>query len=295
MSKWCGVGLLVLFVCFPRISSRGISSGLETGLLVLMPSIFPYMVVSQVAMKTGGIHLFCRMFQKNQKLKPILELLIPSLFCGYPTGARLASNAYNKNKITKFQLYQMFGFGNIPGFGFTVSYVGGVLYQSVWLGLQIYLSFLFASLILMGISCAMIKQEETGLFSQEKERFLSFPSALVESVTESSLTMVSLICFVCFFSSLISYLQSFLQDGPLCSVLCAILEITAGLPLLSKFFPLPFVIFFTAFSGLCVIFQSIFFDKTNAVNLLYLLILRSIYGITCVLCFFGMGYLFGQF
>lgn len=288
MSGWCGIALFVIFLCFPKIAADGISIGLEKGLLVLMPSIFPYMVVSQTVIKTGGARFLSQLFpEKSSKLA---ELLVPSLFCGYPTGARLASAAYDKNEITKRELYRMYGFGNIPGFGFTVSYLGGVLYQSIRLGVQIYLSFLCASLLLFVISG---KKEEpsdkTGGIKTGKR--LSFSSALVESVTESSLAMVSLICFVCFFSSLICLLCSFLFDSPLCAALCSAMEITTGLPLLMKYFPLPFAIFFTGFSGICVLFQSLSFDRKNAVNLLWLFLLRSIYGIVSVGCFYGIRWL----
>ncbi|MBO5408059.1 MAG: hypothetical protein J6A61_01425 [Clostridia bacterium] len=285
MSRWFGIALFVLFLCFPKVAANGISMGLEKGLLVLMPAIFPYMVVSQTVIKTGGARFLSSLFPGKQN--KIAELLVPSLFCGYPTGARMASTAYDNNEITKRELYLMYGFGNIPGFGFSVAYLGGVLYQSIRLGVQIYLSFLCASLVLIGIT--MKTKKTTNRFPlPSAERALPFSSALVESVTESSMAIVSLICFVCFFSSLICFLQTFLSDSPLCAALCTMLEITSGLPLLLKYFPLSFAIFFTGFSGICVLFQSLFFDRKNAVNLLWLFLLRSIYGIVSVGCFYGL-------
>ncbi len=289
MSRWLGIGIFILFLCYPKIAADGISKGLEKGFLVLMPAIFPYMVVSQILMKTGGATYLERIFCKNKDSK-MYKLIIPSLFCGYPTGARLASVAYDNNEITKRELYQMYGFFNIPGFGFSVSYLGGVLYQSVGLGIRIYLSFLCASLLL-GWFFQKKDDISFGKTIKPVEKPLPFSTALVESVSESALAILSLICFVCFFSSLICFLRSFLPDSPLCSALCSIIEITSGLPLLIQHFPLPFAIFFTGFSGICVMFQSIFFDKKNAVNLLSLFLLRSIYGIVSVGCFYGIRFL----
>ena len=289
MSRWLGIGIFILFLCCPSIAADGISKGLEKSFLVLMPAIFPYMVVSQILIKTGGGAYLEKIFCKNKDSK-MYHLIIPSLFCGYPTGARLASTAYDKNEITKRELYQMYGFFNIPGFGFSVSYLGGVLYQSVGLGIRIYLSFLCAS-ILLGYFFGRNDNISTEKIKKISEKPLPFSRALVESVSESSLAMLSLICFVCFFSSVICLIRSFLPDSPLCAALCTIIEITSGLPLLIQHFPLPFAIFFTAFSGICVMFQSIFFDKKNAVNLLSLFLLRSIYGIVSVGCFYGISFL----
>lgn len=291
MSKWFGLGLLILFICFPKIASEGISLGLEKGLLVLMPAIFPYMVVSQVFIKTGGVRPILVLFKKENRLKNIIPVLLPSLFCGYPTGARLASLAYDNNEISKRELYGMYGFGNIPGFGFCVGYVGGVLYNSFTLGLQMYLSFLIASLLLWIFWMPGKNPKNQNFAFVKQETALPFSTALVEAVTESAIAMLSLICFVCFFSSIICFIKSFLKNTPLCWLLCAGLEITTGLSMIVAHFPLSSAMFFTAFSGLCVMFQSLSFDKRKAVNLLWLMAFRSIYGVVSVVVFYGIHFL----
>ncbi len=292
MSKWLGMGLLILFVAFPQTVKAGISVGLENGFLVLMPALFPYMVVSQIFVKTGGAQWVSRYCKVGKLSKKGVGILVPALFCGYPTGARLSALAYNNKEISKRELLLLFSFGNVPGFGFTVSYLGGVLYGSFSLGIQIYLAYITASLLL----CTLFSMK----FSKEKvqnnpnwDKALPFSAALVEAVTESSLAMVSLICFVCFFSSLNCFFSSLLQNpklGALCSVF---LEITSGLPQTVKLFPLSVSVFFAGFSGLCVMFQAICFDRQNAVNLLIFIISRSLYGMVSVLLFWGIRLIAG--
>ncbi|MBP3448770.1 MAG: hypothetical protein J6K51_07105 [Clostridia bacterium] len=283
MSKWFGMVLLFLFIAFPGVVKEGISSGLEKSFLVLMPALFPYMVVSQIFIKTGGASVFSRFLQVGNLSKKGVELLVPSLFCGYPTGARLSSFAYNNNEISKRELLLLFSFGNIPGFGFTVSYLGGVLFKSFRFGVMIYLSYLTASVLLCFLFSLSLPRQSTQSAPQQK--CVSFGQALTEAVTESSLSMVSLICFVCFFSSLIHLLSTLRLPSALGVCLEAFLEITYGLESLAKFYGIMPTVFFAGFSGLCVLFQSLSFDQKNAVNLPLLFTARCLYGIVSVLIF----------
>lgn len=292
MSKWLGIGLLFLFIAFPQIVKAGISAGLENGFLVLMPALFPYMVVSQIFVKTGGAQWISRYCKVGKLSKTGVGILMPALFCGYPTGARLSAFAYNNKEISKRELLLLFSFGNVPGFGFTVSYLGGVLYGSFSLGLQIYLAYITASLLLCTLFSMRFPKEEMSK-ALKCSKPLPFSVALVESVTESALGMVSLICFVCFFSSLNCFLSSLLQNPKLCALCSAFLEITLGLPLTAKLFPLSVSVFFSGFSGLCVMFQALSFDGKNAVNLLIFMVSRSLYGMVSVLLFWGIRLIAG--
>lgn len=292
MSKWLGIGLLALFVAFPQMVRDGIASGLENGLTVLMPALFPYMVASQIFVKTGGAQWISRRVRLGRLSPKSVGILLTSLFCGYPTGARLSALAYNDNEISKRELLLLFSFGNVPGFGFTVSYLGGMLFQSFSLGLKMYAAYIAASLLLcLFFSYALPESQKTSITATEAP--LPFSTALVEGVTESSLAMVSLICFVCFFSSLNGFLAKLLPSASWSAICSAFLEITSGLPLTAGEFPLLVSVFFAGFSGLCVLFQSLYFDRKNAVNLLVLMVARSLYGIVAVLLFCGIHLLVG--
>ncbi len=295
MSAWYAMGMLILFLLFPGIVKEGMQIGLEKGLFVLMPALFPYMVVSQLVIKTGAAQHICRMLPKKNLNPHLLELLLPSLFCGYPTGARLASMAYNEHRtITKQELRLMYAFGNIPGCGFCISFLGGVLYSDYILGVKMYLSYLLASVMLCSMGSRFQKELLCKRESSAKNPiFLPFTRAFTQSVSESAMAMVSLICFVCFFSCVISLVCAVGHNAVFSGVAAAFLEITTGLQLISQIAGKYAVVFFGGFSGICVMFQSLFFDKENAVNLLHLLGYRIIYGIGSMICFYGICLLTG--
>ncbi len=288
MSKWTGWGLLFWFICFPDAVKNGIANGLELGGRVLIPAIFPYLVISGVLVKTGTLQGISKILRMGNLSKNARELLIPSLFCGYPTGARLSAFAYDNGSITKQEFTLLFLFSNIPGFGFAVSYLGGI-FGGVTSGILIYLSFLLASLSLIWYSARKLPTDNLKCLwkwkeaKEQKEQNIS--DALVESVSESAQTMVTLLFFVCFFSSLIELLKQLPFPKNFFPIGASFLEITTGLSLLSQSYPIEVSVFFCGFSGLSVMFQSLYFDKKHAVNFLRLFIGRTVYGILSV-CYF---------
>ncbi len=295
-----------MFLCFPDAVKNGVVNGLNLGERVLVPSIFPYLVISGILVKTGAFVNLCKKIKIGALSEPARELLIPSLFCGYPTGARLSAFAYDNGSITKQEYTLLFIFANIPGFGFAVSYLGG-FFDSHILGILIYVSFLLASLTILWFFAKRMSTEHSDLLWQAEKskeqraakisKELKEPKepkepkkqkisdALVESVSESSQTMVSLLFFVCFFASLIDLLEKAPLPAGFFPMGATFLEITTGLSLLAKSYPIEVIVFFCGFSGLSVMFQSLYFDKNRAVNFLRLFLGRIVYG-TISVCYF---------
>ncbi len=303
MSKWTGWGLLIWFLLCPDALKNGIQKGVELGGGVLVPSIFPYLVISGILVKTGALQGISKHIRIGNLSQPAREMLIPSLFCGYPTGARLASMAYQNNSISKGEFRLLFVFSNIPGFGFSVAYLGS-LFGNSFDGVLSYLSFLFASVTLLWFFGRKLPQtilrkeiKETKERNERNERKeiknMKLSEALVESVSESAQTMVSLLFFVCFFSSLIDLLGGLSLPEACFPIGAAFLEITTGTVLLKEWYPMEVIVFFCGFSGLSVLFQSLYFDKKYAVNFPALFLGRVVYGIVSVCYFMLLRLLFG--
>ncbi len=290
-----------MFICFPDAVKSGVINGLELGGRVLVPSIFPYLVISGILVKTGALLPISQKIRIGTLSESARELLIPSLFCGYPTGARLSAFAYDNGSITKQEYTWLFMFANIPGFGFAVSYLGGFFDNHI-IGILIYLSFLLASLTLVCFFAKKIPKEHPDLLWQTRKlkeqkipkntKRQKISDALVESVSESSQTMVSLLFFVCFFASLIDLLKKVPLPVGFFPMGATFLEITTGLSLLANHYPVEVIVFFCGFSGLSVIFQSLYFDKNRAVNFLRLFLGRIVYGTVSVCYFVILRFLF---
>jgi hypothetical protein len=291
MSKVYSGIILIIFILFPNAVKDGIKTGLDNGFLILLPAIFPYMIVSLIFVRTGGSDYIAKYLYRFFNFicgltKKGVSIYILALFCGYPNGARLASIAYGNGEIDKSELLKLFAFSNIPGFGFCVAFFGGSVFKDINLGIKIYLSFVVASVIFAVLLSFIYKGKEC--FQKETVN-VDISQAIVSSILDSTTSIISVIAFVCFFSSIINIIAVHTNNAIFMAIISAFLEITIGSTNIVKAFnpniSIYLCVFFFAFSGLSIIFQSLSFLKKNDINILLFLFLRVLYAIISVITF----------
>ena len=96
MSKTLGILITLLFMLFPAYVKEGMIRGLEISAFSLTPSLFPYMVISGIFLNSGGLEVASEIFQRFSGRifhfsKNACGGFVLSLFCGYPTGARIST------------------------------------------------------------------------------------------------------------------------------------------------------------------------------------------------------------
>jgi hypothetical protein len=291
MSKVYSGLILLIFILFPDAVKNGVKTGLENGFSILLPALFPYMVVSLIFVRTGGATYISKFLYPLFSwlcglTKKGVSIYILALFCGYPNGARLASFAYNNKEIDKVELLKLFAFSNIPGFGFCVAFFGGSLFNDINLGIKIYLSFVVASMIFAVLLSFIYKGKE---YPEKESKNLDISQAIVSSILESVNSIIAVIAFVCFFSSIINIIGTTINNPIFTAIMSAFFEITVGSATIIKTFDpnisIYLCVFFFGFSGLSIIFQSLSFLKKNDINILLFLFLRIIYAILSVIIF----------
>lgn len=295
MSKVYSGIILIIFILFPNAVKDGIKLGLENSFSILLPAIFPYMVVALIFVRTGGANFISSIFYPIFKYlcgltKKGFSIFVISLFCGYPNGARLASFAYTNNEIDKIELIKLFAFSNIPGFGFCVSFFGGSVFNDIDLGVKIYLSFVIASFIFSILLSFFYKGLE---YKENEVENLDISKAIVTAILDSVNAIISVIAFVCFFSGIINIISNNTNNPVFTAIISAFLEITIGSAnIINTFEPQTAIylcVFFFGLSGLSIMFQSLSFLKKNDINILLFLFLRFIYAIISVITFRIIG------
>jgi len=174
-------------------------------------------------------------------------------------------------KNNRKEALRLFSFGNVPGFGFCVSFLG-LLTGDIKTGVEIYLCFVCASLILNYVFSFYLKDKEN--YDLKNFNYNSLAVSITESVKEGVLSIINVIGYAVFFSSVSKLINN--------NYMGAFLEITSGVPKLDNIYE---IVFFTGFSGLSVIFQSLSFKKTNA-PILFILFARFLFAILSVLLFY---------
>ncbi len=149
------LGLLAVtagLVLYPKEMVASAREGVEMCFNVLIPSLFPFFVVSNLTVSLGlADRLGGLMSPVMEPLfnvgGPCAPALILGLIGGYPVGARTVINLYTSGRCSKAEAERLLAFCNNSGPAFILGVVGAGIFESSSLGVALYLIHMAASLL----------------------------------------------------------------------------------------------------------------------------------------------------
>ena len=209
--------ILIFFILLllknPEIATKCITNGISLCLTTVIPSLFPFMILTELLLSCGFAEWFGKYLGSPiAALFGITKQSATAVFlgfvCGFPVGARMAVGLYDRNVIDKKECERLLGFCNLPSIAFLVSVVGSSLYQSKRFGIFLWLTCM-VSAALVGI-CT--RKKEAPL---KKAPPLAHPSVGVSSVTlavtSASTAMISVCAYILFFGTVLGCLSHVLD------------------------------------------------------------------------------------
>lgn len=256
--------LLILLLAMPSVSIQGAANGLLLWFHVVLPTLAPFMICTQLITLFGGMELlmrpcapfFRRVFQLDSAGGYIL---LCGLLCGYPLGAKLCADFYRRKLITEQEGKYLLSICNHPSPMFLLGYVKNQLPPET-----------SALLILL---CLYLPIFPLSLLA----RNIYHPSSSIHQITirpnpHTSMSLDDILMSVCDtlvliggYIMLFTILTSWIQNIPFLSakaaaLLSGITEITTGVHQIcsSNTFSAPLfpVIASVSFGGLSGLFQT---------------------------------------
>ena len=143
----------VMFLLHAQTSASAIVNGLQICCKSILPSLFPFFVVTNLWISLGyGEQLSCaaapimtRMFHLPGAAASALVL---SCCGGYPVGAQTIVSLYGTKQISKNDAEQALLFCNNAGPAFVFGILGGTLFHSILLGAALFLIHLISALLI---------------------------------------------------------------------------------------------------------------------------------------------------
>lgn len=265
------IGLLAAvcsLVIFPNESVSAAKEGLSLSAGVVLPSLFPFFVVSSLMIKTGAVE------KVGKVLAPAVRRLfntgtagasafIMGILGGYPLGAKTVANLYEHNCCTKSEAEHLLGFCSNSGPAFILGACGAGVFHSSSVGLLLLLSHVLAAVVVGIIFRKGCPTKSNAVFSSSG-KLDAFPVAFVGAVKESFRSILDICGFVIFFAVIIEMLSktSLLPDGFVGIQIQGFVELTAGILELNQFpkvLALPAASFMLGWGGLCVHCQALSF------------------------------------
>ena len=122
------VSFFVLMLCFPQITFSGASRGLLLWFQVLLPTLLPFMILSNLLIRTNYV------FYISRFLKPFFKrvfhisdtscyVVFVGFLCGYPLGAKTAADCVRLGQISKEEGQYLLSFANNSSLMYIISFL----------------------------------------------------------------------------------------------------------------------------------------------------------------------------
>lgn len=251
-----GAAFLVLILDSP-LALEGARAGMELCIRTVVPSLFPFFVLSMVVTE----NLSSGTFRPVTALGTVLGIsegaapvLIPAMLGGYPVGAKCVGDLCQSNQISKEEAERLLAFCSNAGPSFLFGMVSGCFPEqnTVWLLWLVHLSGAF-------LTAAVIPKvkEETRKYTQKNDAE-SKPILL-----SAARAMFLVCCWVILFRIVLTFLEQWflwLLPDWVQVLSMGFLELTNGICGLSQIADVEIRFLLCAcmlsFGGLCVVFQT---------------------------------------
>ncbi len=292
LSKYMTLSFFAFFTAalvlkFPSEAGEGIVSGINLCLYTLIPSLYPFMLISNFCAEAGilpGDNKVVDFIMKKLFALPgkCAAVILFSLVGGLPVGVKMAQTLFQKGMITEKQGKRLMLFCVNPGPAFVISYVGNSLYKSEKTGLILYVSIIISSLILGVLSRFIFPNEAVSKIS-ESVHYESCGTALKNSVTKSSRNLFEISSWVIAFCCVLVLVEKIISNQGMLFISRCLLEITTGCKNAASALSVPAVAGVIGFSGVCAHFQL--WTSFTSVNLSYkyFLVTRIVNGALSIL------------
>ena len=288
-------------ILFSKECAEGAIRGILLSLKILIPTLFPFMVLSSFIIKSGLSSVLGKPFEKAMKLlfglnKNFASVMILGMLGGYPVAAKGISSLYENGDASIEECKNASLYMVCAGPGFIINYVGVSLYSDKRIGVLL----LFAqicSVIICGIINKITRKEKfcSNTKSEKKSnKSNNFCSSLVEAVYEGSKGIFTICSFVVLFSGITGMLCSLIDNKTIKNLILLLCEVCTAVNTLSKDSGIFAVAFAIGFGGLCVHFQIFSTLGKIKVNTKLFFLYSILAGtITGLIAFIGMKFFIG--
>jgi len=271
-------------ITFPQDMINATKSALTLWGTIILPSLLPFLIISDLITKSALPHLFSKLF--SPLMKTLFKLpgissiaLFLGMTGGYPIGAKTTADLLQTNAISAQSANHMITFVNNSGPLFILGAIGIGLYQSPTIGMLLLISH-YLSALLTGFLFRFTQKHSTETTTKTNIHFeiiqLSKLSGILTETIKHSIQLITTIGgFILVFSIISTILEKTgillllskllfpgIDTQTSYSILTGLLEVTHGvnkialleIPLLYKLIITSILI---SFAGFCIHLQTL--------------------------------------
>lgn len=305
--------IMIIIITNPKQFTSGTISGLSLFFHSVLPGLFPFMLLTKLLTEIGFL------FKVTTKLDRFsykifgtpgvsVYAFLMSILSGYPIGAKIISELFEKKLITENEAKKMSVFCTTSGPIFVIGAVGCGMFCSMKIGVLLYLSHIISSLILGIVFHLLTKKHTTQNKSSKQYKLLlnQNENIIFNAVTSTINSLFVVGAYITIFYLLtelfntlkiISFIINLLapifaklniSKNTLTGIIYGIIEVTHGAKQLSiNISPTSVAICsgIISFSGISIIMQSMAFLKNCKIKAHTFIFIKCVHCLfSCLLC-----------
>ena len=267
--------LLFFLIRFPQEALTASREGMKLWLNTLLPTLLPFIILTSFLIHTDGIE---KIFAPMKRFWAFFfglsssgaYALILGLLCGYPMGAKIASDLYGHGKISRSEAEYLLTFSNNASPAFLTTYLAQIclngqipLKQIIGiLLLSDLLSMVFFRFFVFHNKTVTASPEQSTTSKKETSAVSSFGTLLDVSIMNGFETITRLGGYILLFSIISAVISHYWKFSLLSRLLIlGTLELTTGLHQLAEsvlVLPIRYLcsMCMTSFGGICIMAQT---------------------------------------
>lgn len=232
------LALIASIVANPSAAIEAAKTGLSLCANILIPSLFPFFVLSGLLIQLGFARLLSRPLRFI--MRPLFGIsgsgalaFVLGILSGYPLGAACASELYESGACSRQEAERLLAFCNNSGPLFIIGSVGAAMYQNRTIGIALYVTHILAA-VTVGILFRFHGRKAERFAAASASRGAVPPprsfGEILSAVMRNSINNMLLICgFTLIFSVVIRSLLAPMGESGASNFLAGVLELTMGL------------------------------------------------------------------
>lgn len=260
------VACAVCFLFFPQNASTGTANGLKTCMTVVLPSLFPFFVLTNYWVNAGYADKIAGFFAPM--MEHVFHLpgaassaLVLGSIGGYPIGAKTACQLYKEKRLTKIQAEQVLLFCNNAGPAFIIGVVGTGVFRHVGTGMILYVIHILSA-YLIGFAWRPKEKIDRSMNEVRAEALEPVSQRITSAVTDAGSTAILVSTYILFFAIITQCICNLISSKMAVCILTGLMEISGGSSVLSELavsYSLKFVLaaLLLGFGGICILLQSL--------------------------------------
>ena len=289
------VAAAILFLAYAATSEEAVCDALRICSAVIVPSLFPYMVVSSLIVRFGAAKELGRIFAvPTGKLLRLpgsaAGAVLLGALCGFPVGARSACELYERGEIGREDAERLIAVANNTGPAFVVEVIGAHYWGNRLFGLFLYAAQILSAL-LIGAVAAHLSHSSAAPDDVPPPAHKTVRSdlltSLADAVSSSALSVIAVCGFIVFFAVVTAIGECLLRAlhldflTPFAAVFLEFSSGCAKAASLGGYTGAFLTGFAVGWSGISVFAQSKVFTAPNGIRLRRTALSKFVQGILC--------------